>query len=102
MDDPFTIYGDGLRLAVRLTPRARRTEAAGVAVGADGKSALVIRVAAPPVDGAANAALTVWLAKAVGLPKSAVEILSGHTARIKIVRLAGDPPMLAERVRALL
>ena len=102
MDDPFTIDGDGLRLAVRLTPRARRTEAAGVVAGADGKPALVIRVAAPPVDGAANEALTVWLAKAVGLPKSAVEILSGHTARIKIVRLAGDPPMLAERVRALL
>ena len=102
MDDPFTLDRDGLRLAVRLTPRARRTEAAGVVAGADGKPALVIRVAAPPVDGAANEALTVWLAKAVGLPKSAVEIRSGHTARIKIVRLAGDPPMLAERVRALL
>ena len=101
MDDPFTLESDGLRLAVRLTPRARRTETAGVIIGADGKPVLAIRAAAPPVDGAANQALTVWLANAVGVSKSAVAILSGHAARVKIVRLAGDPGALAERVRAL-
>ena len=102
MDDPFAIESDGLRLAVRLTPRARRAEAAGVVAGADDRPVLAVRVAAPPVDGAANEALVAWLAKAVGLPRSAVEILSGHAARVKIVRLAGDPAILAGRVRALM
>ena len=102
MADPFTIDGDGLRVAVRLTPRARRTECAGSIVGADGRTALAVRIAAPPVDGAANEALVAWLAKAAGVPKSSVEIVSGHTARLKVVRLAGDPPALAARIRALL
>jgi len=102
MDDPFSGDGTGLRLAVRLTPRARRTEAVGIVRDAEGRVALAVRIAAPPVDGAANEALIAWLAKVAGVAKSAVSILSGHGARTKMLRLTGDPEMLAERIRALL
>ena len=102
MTVPFSVDGEGLRLAVRLTPRARRTEAAGIVTDAEGRTALAVRIAAPPVDGAANEALIAWLAKAAGVAKSAVSILSGHSARTKMLRLAGDPEMLAARIRSLL
>ena len=50
---PFSVAPEGLRLAVRLTPRADRNALDGVAAGADGRPALLLRVAAPPVDGSA-------------------------------------------------
>lgn len=81
--------GDGVRLAVRVTPRARRSAVAGIAEDADGRPALAVRLAAPPVDGAANKALIAFLATVAGVPKSAVTLESGETARRKIVRLAG-------------
>jgi uncharacterized protein YggU (UPF0235/DUF167 family) len=59
---------------------------------ADGKPALAIRLAAPPVDGAANQALVRFLAGALGLPKSAVRIASGESSRLKTVALAGIAP----------
>lgn len=85
----ITPDGDGVRLAVKVTPRAKRNMVAGVTADADGRPALAIRLAAPPVDGAANTALISFLAERAGLPKSAVTIESGETARRKIVRLAG-------------
>jgi len=72
------------RLTVRLTPRASREEIAGVREGA-----ILVRVTAPPVDGAANAALVRLLAKALGVPKGAVAIISGETSRTKVVEVAG-------------
>ena len=55
----------------------------------DGRTAIGVKLAAPPVDGAANAALTLFLATCLGVPRSAVEILSGEKSRLKIVRVAG-------------
>ena len=54
---PFTVTPAGVRLAVRLTPRAARNRLDGVVMMADGRTALQLRIVAPPVDGAANAAL---------------------------------------------
>lgn len=74
----------GLTFAVRVTPRAGRTAIAGVR-----GTALVIRLAAPPVDGAANEALVTLLCKTFDRPRRDVTIVSGHTSRNKTVAVAG-------------
>ena len=71
-------------LAVRVIPRARRTFVDGERAGA-----ILIRLAAPPVDGAANDALVTFLAATLGVPRRAVTILAGHTSRDKRVEIAG-------------
>ena len=65
-----------------------------------GQPCLKLRVPAPPVDGAANAALIDWLAKAVGIPRSDISFLSGERARIKRLRLRGYG--IPDRLMALL
>ena len=72
------------RLRVRVSPSARRTEIAGR--HGDGWK---VRVAAPPEDGRANEAVLRLLAERLGLPRRAVAIVSGHTAREKVVELDG-------------
>jgi uncharacterized protein (TIGR00251 family) len=69
---------------VRVVPRASRSEVAGEHDGA-----LRVRVAAPPVEGAANEELVRTLARALGVPVRAVEIKSGHASKTKLVRVAG-------------
>lgn len=76
-------------LAVRLTPRGGRDAVDGWASDADGRPYLKVRVASPPVDGAANAALLVFLAKTLKIPRSAVRIAAGDTARLKRLELDG-------------
>ena len=72
------------RIRVRLTPRAARDEIM------DWQSdVLRVRVTAPPVEGRANAALERLLAKALGLPKSTVRVVSGERAREKTVAIEG-------------
>lgn len=78
-----------MRLAVRLTPRGGRDAVEGWALGADGRAFLKARVAAPPVEGEANAALTALLAKTLGLSKSSVRIAAGQTGRLKQVEVDG-------------
>ncbi|ABY30525.1 DUF167 domain-containing protein [Methylorubrum extorquens] len=99
---PFTLEANGLVLAVRLTPRASRTGLDGVRTEASGRPVLSLRVAAPPVEGAANAALTAFVAKSLGLRKAEVTLLSGETSRTKRLLLSGDPQTLAARVEAWL
>ncbi len=67
----------------------------------DGRPALSVRIAAPPVDGAANATLIAFLAKSLGLPRTAMTIASGETSRLKLLRIRGDAPAIADRLRAL-
>lgn len=69
---------------VRVAPRASRAAILGVHDGA-----LKIALTAPPVDGEANAALVAFLAKALGVPKSAVVIVRGERGRSKTLRVAG-------------
>ena len=81
-------------LTVRLQPRAHRDEVVGERDGV-----VVIRVIAPPVDGKANAALCRLIAKRAGVAPSRVEIVRGHTAREKVIRVEG---LDAEALRAAL
>jgi hypothetical protein len=76
--------GGALVFAVRVAPRASKTEAAGEHGGA-----LKVRVAAPPVEGAANEELTRFLAKSFGVPARAVEIVGGRASKTKVVRAEG-------------
>lgn len=78
-----------MRLAVRLTPRGGRDAIDGWASGPDGRPYLKVRVSAPPVEGEANAALTVLLAKTLGVSKSSVRIAAGQTGRLKSVEIEG-------------
>ena len=76
-----------------MIPRARRTELGGVR-----DDALVVRLAAPPVEGAANEALVDYFAALLRLPRRAVRIVSGERGRRKRIALAG---VTAEAVRQL-
>jgi len=62
---------------------------------------LRLRVSAVPDKGKANAAVVVLLAKALGVPKSAISVASGETARLKTIAIAGDGAALAEVIEAL-
>ena len=81
-------------MRIRLIPRAGRD---GIAGERDG--AVLIRIAAPPVDGKANTALIALVATTLGVPKSAVRIVRGETSRDKVVAVDG---MTAEVARAAL
>jgi uncharacterized protein YggU (UPF0235/DUF167 family) len=96
----FGIRKDSVRFAVRLTPKGGRDAIEGWASGADGARHLKARVSAVPEDGKANAALIVLLAKALGVPKSAVAIASGEGARLKIISVRGEPAYLAKRLES--
>lgn len=89
---PFTPTATGVRLTLHVQPRASRTEIAGLH-----GDALKLRLAAPPVDGAANEALIRFLAERLGVPRSAVTLVSGATSRRKVVEVSG---MTAEAVAA--
>lgn len=77
------------RIAVRLTPRGGRDRIDGWDKDGEGRPYLKARVSAPPADGEANAALVLLLAKALGVPRSAVTIASGQTARLKQIEIEG-------------
>lgn len=79
------------RISVRVTPRASRDTVTGF----DGEGVLGIRVTAAPADGAANAAVSKLLAKALGLPQRDVVLVSGAAARLK----SFDVPLEASEVR---
>jgi len=86
------------RVTVRLQPRASRDEVLGW-TEIDGLPVLRIRVKAPPVDGAANAALVQLLAKTLGIVKGRVTLVAGATARNKIVEIEG---LTNDKLRSLL
>ncbi|TCP41409.1 DUF167 domain-containing protein [Rhodovulum marinum] len=73
----------GTEIALRVTPKASRNRI----VAEDG--VLRVYVTVVPEDGKANAAVLKLLAKALGVPKSRLEIIRGHTARDKLVRVGG-------------
>lgn len=85
---PWREVAGGVELAVRLTPRGGAARIDGVSEEAGGP-ALRVRVAAPPVDGAANAALVAFLAEALRLPRRDVTLVAGERARVKRLRLRG-------------
>ena len=72
---------------VRVAPRASRNRIVGTKEGV-----LKVALTAPPVDGAANEALRKLLAKALGVPKTAIEIVRGERGRTKLLRVHGVDP----------
>lgn len=101
MSAPWNIHDGHLRLAVRLTPNGGRDTLDGIEADANGELRLKMRVSAVPEKGKANKAMIAALSKLLGTPKSAFELLSGDTARQKILRIDGDPKDLIERLEAL-
>ena len=91
---PWARLADGITLDVRLTPRGGRDAIEGVERRADGRVVLQARVRAAPFEGQANDALCRLVARELGLAPRQVEIAAGEGARIKRLRIAGDPPML--------
>ena len=83
---------------MRVQPRASRTELAGLHGGV-----LKVRVAAPPVDDAANRALIEFLAECLGVAKRGVRIVAGETSRTKVLEVDGVTPeqVASLRERAL-
>jgi uncharacterized protein len=88
-----TATTNGASIQLRVVPRAGRSSIAGIRDGA-----LLVRVAAPPVDGAANDALVDLLAAAFGVPRREVQLVSGEHSRSKRVIVHG---LDAEAVRAI-
>lgn len=86
--------GAFLTLRVRVQPRASKD-----ALGGEREGALVVRLTAPPVEGAANEALARFLGKTLGVAPSAVRVVSGASGRNKVVSVAGlDAATARERL----
>ncbi len=92
--------GEGLRVAVRLAPRAKFDRLLGIAPAADGGRVLKVSVTAPARDGRANEALLQLLAQAWHLPRRNLSIVTGAASRIKIVHVTGDPHQLIAKLSA--
>lgn len=86
---------DGCELLVQVVPHAARTACAGFHDGA-----LRVRLAVPPIEGRANAALLSWLAQSLGLPRRAVVLVRGDTHRRKRVHLDCDAAHVAAWLRS--
>ena len=78
----FTEKNDSLVFNVRVVPRASKSEIVG-----EHDFALKVRIASPPVDGAANAELIKFLAKSFGVSKAQVEIIGGQTSKTKQIKI---------------
>ena len=89
----LTATADGVRLTLHVQPGARRTEVAGLH-----GDALKIRLAAPPVDGKANAALIEFLATRLGIARAQVTLKSGQTSRRKVLEISAAPGDTAQRL----
>lgn len=90
MSTPWQATADGIRIAVRVTPRASKN-----ALLAGTSEHFAARLAAPPVEGAANAALTELVASTFGVARRDVKLIAGDTARLKRLTITGDASVLA-------
>jgi len=91
----WTRLADGLRIAVRVTPRSSKDSIAA------GEDHFRVRLRAPPVEGAANDALVRFIAGQFDMAKRDITIIAGETARLKRIHLAGDPERLEMRALSL-
>lgn len=91
-DDPIRATPSGARLRVHVQPRASRTEV----VGLHG-DAVKVRVAAPPVEGAANDEVIRLIAGLLGIPKRDVRVVAGATDRRKQLEITGRTPEAVRR-----
>jgi uncharacterized protein (TIGR00251 family) len=99
--DPWRYSTAGISVALRVMPRGGRDDIDGLETLADGRSVVKVRVRAIADGGEANRAVMELLAKALGVPKARVKIMSGATSRLKQVAVDGDPAALGETLRRL-
>lgn len=99
---PFRTVADGVRVEIKVTPRAARAGVHGPADEADGAKVLKVAVTVPPEGGKANRAVIALLAKEWKMPKSAFSVASGATGRRKSIAIVGDPATLIARLDAWL
>lgn len=98
---PFRAVAEGVRVTVRVTPKAAADRVRGVVLDEAGAAALRVAVTAAPEDGRANKAVTALLAKSWRVPRSAVEVVQGAADRRKLLLVrTGDPAALAARLDA--
>jgi hypothetical protein len=98
---PWTVIVDGILLYVRLTPKGARDAIDGIETLSDGRVVLKTRVRELPEKGEANAGLIRLLAKTLGVPGSKITVESGHTSRLKRLKVEGDGSKLAAVIAAI-
>lgn len=91
---PFAAAADGVRVRVKVTPKAGRNRIGGLAPEADGGVALKVAVTAAPEDGKANDAVVKLLAAAWRVPRSTISVVLGATDRRKVLHVHGDSAAL--------
>ncbi len=99
---PIEPVAEGVRVALKVTPKAARAGVVGVETDVAGRAVLKVRVTAPPEGGKANAALVKMLAKAWKLPKGVLQVVAGGKDRRKMLMVSGDPAELGPRLEAWL
>ena len=95
---PLSLQAGGVRLAVKVTPKASRNRLEGCAADADGNGFLKISVTAAPEDGKANKAVIDLLAKELKIAKRAITLVTGATDRRKVLFIEGDAEELSRRL----
>ena len=95
---PVAQVAGGVRVQVRLTPKASRDRIDGLAAEADGGTVLKVSVTSVPEDGKANAALIKLLSKEWRVPKSTIDIVQGATDRRKVLLITGESGDLLTRL----
>ena len=100
MSAAYRVVPGGIDLFIRLTPKSSR-DAVGGLFQAQDKACLQARVRSVPEDGRANQALIELLSEELGVPRSTLSLVAGHTARLKTVRIEGTGQALEGAVAAL-
>jgi uncharacterized protein (TIGR00251 family) len=98
---PWRYSTEGVSVALRVTPRGGRDDIDGIETLANGRAVIKVRVRTIAEGGEANRAVTELLAKALGVPRGKVRVLSGMTSRLKQIAVDGDPVKLGETLRKL-
>ena len=88
-------------LELRVTPKSSQDAITGLHTAADGQLSLQLKVRAQPEKGLANKAVISVMAKALGYPKSALEIVSGETDRRKSLLIRGEPGEIEKKIATL-
>ena len=97
----YRVTPGGLTLWVRVTPNAGVDRIEGIESRDNGEAVLRLRVGAVPDKGRANAAVIALIARALGVPKSAIELTAGTTSRLKTLQIHGDSRSLAAQLDGL-
>ena len=99
---PFRACPGGVRVRLKVTPKAKRAQFGGLLDEPDGEKALKVAVTAAPEGGKANEAVIALLAKEWGVAKSAVSVVAGATDRRKLMEIRGPSQELLARLQSWL